>query len=126
VTRQAPHTIVILGADAVVENALALLLEGAGYATRIFQDPSAAGADGLLGGADLVLLAPSLFGEDKDAFLETAEEADPWAGGARVLVLSMDPEREPGGRAGVVPWPTPFERLLGEIEAALGHEQEEG
>jgi DNA-binding response OmpR family regulator len=126
VTRQAPHTIVILGADAVVENALALLLEGAGYATRIFQDPSAAGADGLLGGADLVLLAPSLFGEDKDAFLETLEEADPLAGGARILVLSTDPEREPGGRAGLVPWPTPFERLLGEIEVALGHEQEEG
>ncbi len=80
---------------------------------------------GYSGGADLVLLAPSLFGEDKDAFLETVEEADPWAGGARVLVLSTDPEQEPGGRAGVVPWPTPFERLLGEIEAALGHEQEE-
>ncbi len=125
-TRQAPHTIVILGADAVVENALALLLEGAGYAARILEDPRGAGADGLLGGADLVLLAPSVFGEDKDAFLETLEEADPLAGGARILVLSTDPEREPGGRAGLVPWPTPFERLLGEIEVALGHEQEEG
>ena len=91
--------------------------------SRILAPPARTGYSG---GADLVLLAPSLLGEDKDAFLESVEGADPWAGGARVLVLSTDPEREPGVRAGVVPWPTPFGRLLGEIEAALGHEQEEG
>lgn len=109
----------------MVENALALLLEDAGYPARVFRNLRAADVGGQLEGANLVLLTPSLFEEDKEAFLK-AVEADPGAGGARVLVLSTAPDREPEGRRGVVPWPLPFARLLETIEEVLAHEEEKG
>ena len=43
-TRQEPTTIAILGADTVVENAPAQLLEGEGYDAKILQEPSAGNA----------------------------------------------------------------------------------
>ena len=124
-THQAPHTVAILGEDPVVENALALLLEGAGYSVKILRDSRVAHVDEQLEGVDLVLLAPSLFEEGKEAFLK-AVEADPGAGGARVLALSTAPDRELEGRTGVVPWPLPFEGLLEAIEEVLAHEEEKG
>jgi hypothetical protein len=39
-----PTTIAILGAGTVVENPLSLLLDSAGYSTRILEEPSAADA----------------------------------------------------------------------------------
>ena len=114
-----------MGNDTVVEGVLALLLEGAGYPARILIDSRAADASGQLEGADLVLLAPSLSEEDVEAFMK-AVEAHPGAGVLRVLRLSTAPDRELEGRAGVVPWPIPFEGLLEAIEAALAPEGEEG
>ena len=124
-TREALPTIAILGEDTVVENALALLLEGAGYSARILQDLRAAHVDEQLEGVDLVLLAPSLGEEDKEAFLK-AVEADHQAGGVRVLTLSTARERELEGQTVVVPWPLPFKRLQEAIEAVLAHEEEKG
>ena len=124
VTRQAPPTIAILGNDTVVGGTLALLLEGAGYPARVLQDTRAADASGQLEGAGLVLLAPSLGEGDVEAFLK-AVEAEPAARGVRVLALSTAPERELEGRAGVVPWPIPFEGLLGAIEETLACGEEE-
>ena len=114
-----------MGEDTVVENALALLLEGAGYSARILQDLRAAHVDEQLEGVDLVLLAPSLGEEDKEAFLK-AVEADHEAGGVRILTLSTARERELEGQTVVVPWPLPFKRLLEAIEAVLAHEEEKG
>ena len=116
-----PTTIAILGADTVVENALSLLLGGAGYSTKVLEDPSAfaANAEEQLQGVDLLLLTPSLRGETQEGFLK-AIEAAPAASDVPVLTLSTAPQDELNDRtAGVVPWPTPLEDLTRAIEAAL-------
>ena len=117
-----PTTIAILGADTVVENALSLLLGGAGYDTRILdlEEPSAsaANAEEQLAGVDLLLLTPSLREETREGFLK-AIAAAPSAVGVPVLTLSTAPQDEPNDRTGVVPWPTPLETLRLAIEAAL-------
>ncbi len=115
-----PTTIAILGADTVVENALALLLAGAGYDTKVLEDPSAsaANAEEQLVGVDLLLLTPSLREETQEAFLK-AIEAAPAAAGVPVLTLSTAPQDELNDRTGMVPWPTPLEHLGRTIEAAL-------
>jgi sugar/nucleoside kinase (ribokinase family) len=122
VTSQEPTTTVaILGADTVVENALSLLLGGAGYSTKVLEDPSAfaANAEEHLQGVDLLLLTPSLREETQEGFLK-AIEAAPAASGVPVLTLSTAPQGEPNDpTAGVVPWPTPLENLRLAIEAAL-------
>ena len=87
-----PTTIAILGADTVVENALALLLGGAGYSTKVLEDPSAsaANAEEQLVGVDLLLLTPSLREETREGFLR-AIEATPATVGMPVLTLSTAP-----------------------------------
>jgi hypothetical protein len=73
--REQPKTIAILGTNTVVENALALLLEGEGYSTRIPKISSTTEAlvaqevPSLVGGVDLVVLAPSLSTRECEAFL---------------------------------------------------------
>jgi hypothetical protein len=111
-----PTTIAILGADTVVENALSLLLGGAGYDTRVLEEPSApaANAEEQLAGVDLLLLTPSLREEDEEGFLRAIAAA-----GVPVLTLSTAPQDELNDRAGMVPWPTPLEDLERAIEAAL-------
>ena len=115
-----PTTIAILGADKVVENALALLLEGVGYDTRkILEEPPAGNAVEQLEGVDLLLLTPSLSEENEGGF-PSAIEAVPAAADVPVLTLSTAPKNERNGQAGmVVPWPTPLEDLRRAIEAAL-------
>ena len=116
-----PTTIAILGADTVVENALSLLLGGAGYDTKVLEDPSASAANAQehLVGVDLLLLTSSLRGETQEAFLK-AIEAAPAVAAIPVITLSTAPQDEPNDRtAGMVPWPTPLEDLTRAIEAAL-------
>jgi hypothetical protein len=73
--REQPITVAILGANTVVENALAQLLEGEGYSTRVLKPFPMGEAlveeEGmpLGGGADLVVLAPSFSTSECDAFL---------------------------------------------------------
>ena len=120
--QQQPPTIAILGADTVVENALSLLLGGAGYSTKVLEDPSAfaANAEEQLQGVDLLLLTLSLREETQEGFLKAIEAAPAAAVRVPVLTLSTAPQREPNDRtAGVVPWPTPLEDLTRAIEAAL-------
>ncbi|MDQ3523026.1 MAG: hypothetical protein M3434_11905 [Gemmatimonadota bacterium] len=105
----------------MVENALSLLLGGAGYSTKVLEDPSAsaANAEEQLQGVDLLLLTPSLREETQEGFLK-AIEATPATVGMAVLVLSTAPQDELNDRtAGMVPWPTPLEDLTRAIEAAL-------
>ena len=114
-------TVAILGADPVVESALSLLLRGAGYDTKVLEDPSASAAnvEEQLAGVDLPLLMPSLSEETREGFLR-AIESTPAASGVPVLTLSTAPQDKLNGRtAGVVPWPTPLEDLTRAIEAAL-------
>jgi len=113
-----PTTIAILGADTLIDNALALLLEGVGYSARILYEPPRAGAGDQLEGVDLLLLMPSLSEGEKEGFLEAIGSASA-VGDMPVLALSTARKEELEDRKGVVPWPTPLENLGQAIEAAL-------
>ena len=130
---QPPPTIAILGTNALVENALAHLLAGEGYSTKVIK-PSAAeeGMPSLLGRADLVVLAPSLSTGECEAFL-TARSTSPQqtatttttASSPTPVIVLLSPreeappllEEEEAVRS--VPWPTTRERLVREIKDAL-------
>ncbi|MDP9476218.1 MAG: hypothetical protein M3R38_11155 [Actinomycetota bacterium] len=121
--QELPTTIAILGDETVVESALALLLGGAGYSTKVLEEPSAsaANAEEQLGGVDLLLLTPSLREETQEGFLKAIEATPAAGGGVPVLTLSTAPKDElmNDRTAGTVPWPTPFEDLRRAIEATL-------
>ena len=138
-TRQEPTTIAILGADTVVENALAQLLEGGGYATTVLKPSSmeealVEGEEITLGGVDLVVLAPSLSTSACDAFLAdrrrrrtSPQRTTPSSHSSPIPVIvlcspmkeapSLLEEEDEAVRS--VLWPTSRERLVGEIEDAL-------
>jgi hypothetical protein len=138
-----PPTVAILGADTVVENALAQLLEGEGYSTRVIKTSPLSrealeGQDempslGVGGGVDLMVLAPSLSSRECDAFLaarkRTHQRSAPSSTSSSpplpVIVL-CSPMREPptlleeeDRAARSVAWPTTAERLVREIEDVL-------
>ena len=137
-----PATIAILGANAVVENALAQLLEGEGYSTRILKISSMAEALGQEerhlvrgGGVDLVVLAPSLSTSDCEAFL-AARRTTPRRTTTTTTTSSPIPvivfrspmmkeapaileEEEDDETVKSVPWPTTREQLVREIKDAL-------
>ncbi len=119
--RQESTTIAILGADTVVENALSLLLGGAGYDIKVLEEPSAPAADAeeQLAGVDLLLLTPSLREGTQEGFLRAIAAAPAAAVGVPVLTLSTAPQDELNGLTGMVPWPTPLDNLRLAIEAAL-------
>jgi hypothetical protein len=141
--REQPTTIAILGADTVVENALAQLLEGEGYATRVLKTFPLGEAlveeeeeMPLVGGsADLVVLAPSLSTSECDAFLAARRRRTtphrttppPPSSPIPVIVLCSPMKQAPAlleeeEAVRSVPWPTSRERLVGEIEDLL-HQQ---
>ena len=95
-----PTTIAILGADTVFENALSLLLRGAGYDTKLLEDPSAsaANAEEQLGGVDLLRLTPSLREEDEEGFLRTGT---PTAAAGVAAIALRTPSWVPSRREGV-------------------------
>lgn len=133
--REQPKTIAILGANALVENALAQLLAGEGYSTRVLKTSSVAEAlveEGAhAGGVDLVVLAPSLSTSECEAFL-AARRTTPQgttttttSSPTPVIVLRSPMKEAPPlleeGDDDVrsVPWPTTRERLVREIKDAL-------
>jgi hypothetical protein len=143
--REQPTTVAILGDNAVVENALAQLLEGEGYATRVLKPFPLRGAQREempdIGSADLVVLAPSLSTSECDAFLAARRTRSSTSRRATrhrpaissssasplipVIVLcspmreapSLLEEDEQAARS--VAWPTTSERLAREIEELL-------
>jgi hypothetical protein len=122
VTRQSPTTtlVAILGGDsAVVENALALLLEGSGYNTKLLEASPPALADGLLEGIDVLLLTPGLSSGVRDVLLSVVR-GNPKTAAMPVLTLSTAPREALSDQACMVLlWPTRLEDLRKAIEAAL-------
>ena len=140
---QHPTTTVvaILGANMVVETALAQLLEGKGYSIKLIEvsSPMEMVEEQQLGGVDVVLLAPSLTSEACNTFLDALRRssqrrrtaATPSLPPLRVITLCspsmeeqeeapLQEEDEQVLRIRKVPWPTiRFERVVEEIEAAL-------
>ncbi len=135
--RQEPTTVAILGANTVVENALAQLLEGEGYSTRVLKSSATAAAAGegmpLIGGVDLVVLAPSLSMDECEAFLaarrttpqNTTTTATTTSSPTPVLVLRTPMKEAPplleddDEDVRSIPWPTTRERLVREIKDIL-------
>ncbi len=139
--REQPTTIAILGANAVVENALAQLLEGEGYSTRVLKtfplrDEAQEEEEMPLGGVDVVVLAPSLSTRECDAFLaerrtthqgRSAPSSTPPPAPLPVIVLCSPMREQPAllqegeeqEAARSVAWPTTAEHLVSEIEDVL-------
>jgi CheY-like chemotaxis protein len=132
--REQPTTIAILGADAVVENALAQLLEGEGYSTKVLKPFPMREAleEGMpdIGGVHLVILTPSLSPSESEAFLAarrrrtTPQRTTTSPSPIPVIVLTSPTGEAPALLEGEqaarsVPWPTTRERLVREIEDLL-------
>jgi hypothetical protein len=113
-----PATIAILGADTLLEDILARLLEREGYSTRHLKAYPTGLLDGLREGVDLLLLTPGLDAEVRGAFLE-AMRSTPKTAAVPVLSLSAALKLalldELGASAS---WRSLFEELVGQIGAA--------
>jgi hypothetical protein len=116
---QQPTTIAILGADTLVEDSLARLLEREGYATRILEPYRTDLTSEPLDGVDVVLLAPGLKDGTREAFLGVMRST-PEA--AAIPVLSPSAALKQAlldELSASLSWRSLFEELVGQIGAAL-------
>jgi DNA-binding response OmpR family regulator len=115
-----PPTVAILGTNTVVNSALSLLLNGAGYDVRRIERDLPGLANGLLEGVDLLLLAPGLSHGPREGILTTVRD-NPTTAHTPVLTLSSALGEALGDESGqeVVAWPSPIEELARRIEAVL-------
>jgi hypothetical protein len=113
-----PTTIAILGGNSVAGRALEALLQGVGYDTRLIEDPPENPPEQLLEGVRLLLLAPTLSTESREALLaEMGGTLD--AAHIPVLTLSTTIREALGDGSAFIPWPCRLEDLTRKIEAAL-------
>jgi hypothetical protein len=128
VREQPTTTIAILGADTVVGSALCALLEDSGYRTTPLDSHPTGVVDELLEGADLLLLAPRLDGEAREAFLGAIGKTVPQRTDVPVILLSTALEEGLPEKEGVlrVPWPCETKALVERIEATLAGERPNG
>jgi hypothetical protein len=112
-----PVTVTIVGGNAVVGQALELLLEGLGYRAHYEGKLDPAGPTRWLAGTQLIVLAPGLSVPLRDAVL-----TGNWHDGADgcVPVLELSGDDHPPGSARHVRWPCRAEELAHAIDAALG------
>ncbi len=98
--------------------ALEALLQGVGYDTRLIEDPPESAPGQLLEGVRLVLLAPTLSAESREALLadmgSTLEAAN-----IPVLTLSTTLKEALGEGPLFIAWPCRLEDLIKKIEATL-------
>ena len=115
-----PPTVAILGTNTVVNSALSLLLNGAGYDVRRVERDLPGLANGLLEGVDLLLLAPGLSHGPREGILSAVRD-NPATAHTPVLTLSSALGEALGDESGqeVVAWPSPIEELARRIEAVL-------
>ena len=113
-----PTTIAILGGNSVAGRALEALLQGVGYDTHLIEDPPESAPEQLLEGARLLLLAPTLSAESREALLadmgSTLEAAS-------IPVLTLSTTLKDALTEGplFIAWPCRLEDLIKKIEAAL-------
>jgi hypothetical protein len=116
-----PTTIAILGADTVVGRALGALFEDSGYRTTLLDSYPTGVVDELLDGAELLLLAPRLGEDVREAFLGAMGKSAPQRADIPVIALTTALEEDLPEKEGVisVPWPCETKVLVQRIEAAL-------
>ncbi len=120
-TRQEVTIIAILGGNPVVANALALLLEGEGYTTKVIGEYPTEDAAELLEGVDVLLLYNGLSNGTRQKFLSFLRSS-PKTAQMVVLRLSSDLKEElvpAEDEYTAVAWPTRIGNLTQQIEAAL-------
>ncbi len=117
-SHQSPNTVAILARDAVAGQALALLLQSAGYNTLFVVETVVDKLAEALDGARLLLIAPRLSARHREDFLNGMRSVPAIA---QIPVLELitvhdgtRPELE-----GHVLWPCRMEDLKEKIEAAL-------
>jgi hypothetical protein len=105
----------------VVGSALCALLEDSGYRTTPIDAYPTGVVDDLLGGADLLLIAPRLDEDARGAFLGSMGKSAPQRADMPVISLSTTLEDGLPEKEGVirVPWPCETKVLVERIEAAL-------
>jgi hypothetical protein len=117
--RNSTTTIAILGSHTAVDQALTLLLKGAGYDTRLIERDRASLANGLLDGVDVLLLAPGLSIRGRNALLSIVR-GNPKTQTMPVLKLSSAIGEVLDDESSVpVAWPSPIEELVQHIETVL-------
>ena len=98
--------------------ALEALLQGVGYDTHLIEDSPEGEPEQILEGVKLLLLAPTLSAESREALLadmgSTLDEAN-----IPVLTLSTTIKEALGDGPVFIPWPCRLEDLTKKIEAAL-------
>ena len=98
--------------------AIEALLQGVGYDTRLIEDPPEGDPEEFLKGVRLLLLAPTLSAESREALLaEMGGTLD--AAGIPVLTLSTGLKEALGDSGAFIPWPCRLEDLTKKIEATL-------
>ena len=113
-------TVAILGADTLAEDILAKLLRGEGYDTRLLEAQPTGLVDQWLSGADVLLLTPGLNDDVRRSFLETMRSV-PKAASIPLIPLSATFEEALLDELAVeVSWRQQLDRLVHQIEAALG------
>ncbi len=86
-----------------------------GYDARLIEDPPEGDPRELLDGVRLLLLAPTLSAESREALLADMDGA----AGIPVLTLSTGLKEALGDGRAFIPWPCRLEDLTSKIEAAL-------
>ena len=115
VPKRTPARVVVVGSgDAIVGQALELLLRGAHYSVRFLAEPPL--EPGLLDDAELLLLAPGLNAERRESTLGLFSGHST----AKIPILELITDSEDAPALGCfVPWPCRAEDLQRHIEAAL-------
>ena len=115
---QAPNTIAILARDAVAGQALELLLQSAGYNTRLVVEAVKDKPAEALEGVWLLLLAPTLSAKHRENFLKSMRSM-PSTAKIPVLELITSLNGAQAEQEGQVLWPCRMEDLKEKIEAGL-------
>ncbi len=111
--------VAILGANSLVEGILARLLEEEGYYVRHLEAHPTRVVDEPLEGVDLLLLAPGLNAEVREGFLEATRSTQETA---TIPVLTFSDALKIAlldELSASASWRTLFEKLVGQIGAAL-------
>ena len=102
----------------MVGRSLEVLLQGAGYGTRIIEEPTSDNPHELLEGVRLVLVVPTPGTESRERFLASLQSKSDGTA-IPVLTLSVVLTTVLSEKTGRVPWPCRIEDLKREIEATL-------
>ena len=108
----------VVGGEPATGRSLEALLQAAGYAARFQPEPLADGLSELLADSRLLLIAPGLSAESREALTNTVRRP-----ATKIPVLELVPAD--GGevvgiqRVDIVPWPCPMKELRRRVRAAL-------